>query len=98
MAGYNRQANKKRISLEDIMRISDALLPELDQELANTRKCLERIPDNKFSYKPHPKSMDMGTLAVHIATVCDWGVIILKQDDFDYAPPGAPFSTERAGV
>src|SRR5947208_16177962 len=72
------------------MPIADALLPEFDQEMANTRKCLERIPDNKFSYKPHPKSMDMGTLAVHIATVCDWGVIILKQDDFDYAPPGAP--------
>src|SRR5205814_443209 len=53
-----------------------------------TRKCLERIPDTKFSYKPHPKSFDMGSLAVHIATVCDWGVITLQSDNFDYAPVG----------
>ena len=71
------------------MRIADALLPEFDQEMANTRKCLERIPTAKFSYKPHPKSFDMGSLAVHIATVCDWGAITLAQDSFDYAPVGA---------
>jgi uncharacterized damage-inducible protein DinB len=70
------------------MRIADTLLPEFDQEMANTRKCLERIPDDKFSYKPHPKSFDMGGLAVHIATVCDWGVITLQSSDFDYAPVG----------
>ena len=70
------------------MRIADALLPEFDQEMANTRKCLERIPDNKFSYKPHPKSFDMGSLAVHMATVCDWGVITLQSENFDYAPVG----------
>ena len=72
------------------MRISDTLLPELDQELKNTRKCLERIPDDKFSFKPHPKSFDMGSLAVHIATMLDWGVTTLKSDSFDYAPAGAP--------
>jgi len=72
------------------MRIADALLPEFDQEMGNTRKCLERIPTAKFSYKPHPKSFDMGSLAVHIATVCDWGVVTMKADDFDYAPVGAP--------
>jgi len=71
------------------MRIADALLPEFDQEMGNTRKCLERIPTAKFSYKPHPKSFDMGSLAVHIATVCDWGAITLAQDSFDYAPVGA---------
>ena len=71
------------------MRIADTLLPEFDQEMANTRKCLERIPTDKFSYKPHPKSFDMGSLAVHLATVCEWGVITIKQDDFDYAPVGA---------
>jgi len=70
------------------MRIADALLPEFDQEMANTRKCLERIPDHKFSYKPHPKSFDMGSLAVHLATVCDWGVMTLQSDNFDYAPEG----------
>ena len=55
------------------MKITDTLLPEFDQEMANTRKCLARIPDDKFSYKPHPKSFDMGSLAMHIATMLDWG-------------------------
>jgi uncharacterized damage-inducible protein DinB len=70
------------------MKISDALLPEFDQEMATTRKCLLRIPDDKFSYKPHPKSFDMGGLAVHIATMLDWGVVTLQSDSFDYAPEG----------
>jgi uncharacterized damage-inducible protein DinB len=70
------------------MRISDALLPEFDQELKSTRKCLERIPDDKFSYKPHPKSFEMGALAVHIATMLGWGVTTIQSDNFDYAPEG----------
>ena len=70
------------------MKISDALLPEFDQEMANTRKCLARISDDKFSYKPHPKSFDMGGLAVHIATMLDWGAITVQSDSFDYAPVG----------
>ena len=72
------------------MRISDALLPEFDQEAANTRKCLERIPEDKFDYKPHPKSFDLRGLATHIATMIGWGVTTLQSDSFDYAPPGAP--------
>lgn len=71
------------------MRIADALLPEFDQEMENTRKCLERIPPDKFGYKPHPKSFDLGSLGAHIATVCDWGVVTMKNDTFDYAPAGA---------
>jgi uncharacterized damage-inducible protein DinB len=70
------------------MKISDALLPEFDQEVATTRKCLARIPDDKFSYKPHPKSFDMISLAVHIATMLGWGVTTLQSDSFDYAPVG----------
>jgi len=71
------------------MKIADAMLPELDQELASTRKCLARIPDDKFTYKPHPKSFDMGSLAMHIATMLDWGSTTLESDSFDYAPVGA---------
>ena len=41
--------------------ISQAILPEFDQEMANTRKSLERVPEDKFSYKPHPKSMATGS-------------------------------------
>src|ERR1022692_462209 len=70
------------------MKISDALLPEFDQEMATTRKCLARIPDGKFSYKPHPRSFEMGAVEVHIATLLDWGVLTLQTDSFDYAPVG----------
>ena len=45
------------------MSISQALLPEFDQEMANTRKLLERVPDGKSDYKPHEKSMTLGRLA-----------------------------------
>jgi len=70
------------------MKISDALLPEFDQEVKTTRKCLERIPEDKFTFKPHPKSFDMISLAVHIATMLGWGVTTLQSDSFDFAPVG----------
>jgi uncharacterized damage-inducible protein DinB len=80
-----------------MMKISDALLPEFDQEMANTRKCLARIPDDKFSYKPHPKSFEMGALAMHIATMLEWGVVTLNSDNFDYAPVGGePYVAPKA--
>ena len=44
------------------MRISETFLPEVEQEMAQTRKTLARVPDDKFSYKPHEKSMTMGQL------------------------------------
>jgi uncharacterized damage-inducible protein DinB len=72
------------------MRISEALLPEFDQESANTRKVLERCPEEKFGWKPHPKSFAMGSLATHIVNMAGWGIDTLKTESFDVAPPGAP--------
>jgi uncharacterized damage-inducible protein DinB len=77
------------------MRISDALLPEYDQEMANTRKVLERCPEEKYGWKPHAKSWDMATLASHIANMPGWGVETLTKDSFDLAPPGAPSYKEE---
>jgi len=51
------------------MTISEALLPEFDTETAVTRKFLERVPEDKFSWKPHEKSGTMGWLAAHIAAL-----------------------------
>ena len=42
------------------MAISKSLLPEFDNEMKNTRKTLERVPDEKFAWKPHDKSFPMG--------------------------------------
>jgi len=72
------------------MAINQALLPEFDHEMANTRKTLERIPDDKLGWKPHEKSMTLGRLAGHIAELPGWGAITVKQDSFDVAPVGAP--------
>jgi uncharacterized damage-inducible protein DinB len=72
------------------MKISDSLLPEFDQEMANTRKVLERVPAAKFSWKPHPKSSEFGALAAHIVNMAEWANLTLETDSFDYAPPGAP--------
>src|ERR1700704_4062156 len=51
------------------MTIVDGLLAELEQEAATTRRVLERIPQAHLSWKPHPKSMSLGQLALHVATV-----------------------------
>src|SRR5688572_27441934 len=72
------------------MAISQSLLPEFDMEFANTRKMLERVPDDKLAWKPHPKSMSMGGLATHIAEVPGWVGVTIQQDSFDFAPPDGP--------
>ena len=53
------------------MALSQALLPEFDHEFAGTRKSLERVPEDKFGWKPHPKSYSMGELATHLAVWAD---------------------------
>jgi uncharacterized damage-inducible protein DinB len=51
------------------MTIANALLAELEQEAHTTERVLERIPQAHLSWKPHPKSMSLGQLALHVATV-----------------------------
>ena len=72
------------------MAANEALLMEFDQEMANTRKTLERIPDGKFDWKPHAKSATLRQLALHVALFPNWMVEIFKTESLDIAPPGAP--------
>ena len=72
------------------MPIAAMLLPEFDQEMANTRKTLERIPEDKFSWTPHRKSFTMIRLASHIRNVPGWLKDTMTTDTLDIAPPGAP--------
>src|SRR5213078_1043491 len=60
-------------------------------EMANTRKVLERVPDGKFDYKPHPKSGTMGWLAGHIAGVAGWAKETFTVTELDMSPDGKPF-------
>jgi uncharacterized damage-inducible protein DinB len=72
------------------MPISQGLLGEYDHEMANARKALERVPDGKFDWKPHPKSMTMGALASHIAFIPQWGALTIQTPQFDTMPGGVP--------
>ncbi len=79
------------------MPLNQALLAELAHEMATTRKTLERVPDDKFSWQPHPKSMSMGRLATHIAELIGWVPNILKLESLDFAPVGgAPYQPKTA--
>jgi len=51
------------------MRIIDGLLAELEQEAGTTRRVLERVPEAHLAWKPHAKSMSLGQLALHVATI-----------------------------
>ena len=72
------------------MSIARSLLPEFDNEMANTRKTLERVPDGKFDWKPHQKSTAMGGLATHLSNIPTWAVYAIEQDSLDLAPGGKP--------
>jgi uncharacterized damage-inducible protein DinB len=82
------------------MSIAQALLPEFDHEMANTRKTLERIPENKLDFKPDPKSMTLGRLAGHIAEMPGWGGMTLSTDSLDIDPANFAglIATSRAQV
>jgi uncharacterized damage-inducible protein DinB len=75
-----------------MMSISDALLPEFDHEMANTRKTLERVPTEKFLWKPHEKSSPMGNLAGHLANLPSWVNFTIDQDSLDIRPNGIPWT------
>ncbi len=72
------------------MPLKDFLLPEFDQEMSATRKTLERIPEDKFDWKPHDKSMTLGRLASHLAKMPTWANSALEKDSLGLAPPSGP--------
>lgn len=72
------------------MTIGQSMLAEFDQEMQNTRKVLERLPDDKWGWKPHEKSGTVGWLAGHIATLPGWTTMTIKTEELDYAPVGGP--------
>jgi uncharacterized damage-inducible protein DinB len=79
------------------MPFSKTLLPEFDEEMKNTRKLLECVPDDKFDYQPHPKSMNLARLASHVAEMPSWTVFTLDQDVLDMQPGEQPhFAKSRA--
>src|SRR5204862_4151253 len=83
--------------MEEMMPISKMILPEFEREMANTRKTLERVPDDKFAWKPHEKSMTLGGLSTHLANIPSWTARTFDRDELDVAPPGSgPYRLEEA--
>lgn len=67
------------------MSLTEALLAELDYEMANTRKTLERVPEDKMDWRPHERSWTLGELATHIANIPSWTPMTLEHESFDLA-------------
>jgi len=74
------------------MSISQMLLPEFDNEIKNTRKLLECVPDGKFDYKPHEKSMSLGRLAGHVAEIPSYGTATIRLEKLEMKAGEKPFS------
>jgi len=77
------------------MSFSQTLLPEFDEEMKNTRKLLQCVPDGKLDYRPHSKSMTLGRLASHVAELPGWTNFTLGQEVLELQPD---FKPEIAGT
>lgn len=72
------------------MALVDALLPEFDREMGQTRKLLERVPDGQFDWRPHPTSVTLGRLAEHLTEMPLWASTTMTQGSLE-------MTTERPG-
>jgi uncharacterized damage-inducible protein DinB len=73
------------------MSIAQMLLPEFEEEMANTRKLLALIPEGNLEFKPHEKSMTLGRLAGHVAEMPVWAKTTMEVDVLDLQPGMQPF-------
>src|SRR6187431_2145352 len=69
-----------------MMKLNEFLLAELDREVARSRRALEQVPEGKYDWKPHEKSMIFGYLADMVATIPTWITMEINRDDLDVAP------------
>ena len=72
------------------MSFVDSYLPEFDQEMAQTRRILELVPDKLLDWKAHEHLNSIGWVASHIADTLSWVGVTLQDASFDVAPVGQP--------
>lgn len=72
------------------MELSRSLLPEFDHEMANTRKVLDRVPQDKADFRPHPRSMTLARLAGHLAELPGFAARAMTTESLDLAPADGP--------
>ena len=82
--------------------ITEAFIQEFESEAATTRRVLERVPQDRLTWKPHPKSMSLGTLALHIAMspgfICDWALKDSVEMSGSFDAPEAKSTSELLTV
>lgn len=71
--------------MENVKMLGQWFLKELDAEASASRKCLERIPEKLFDWKPHEKSMALGYLALLVAEIPKWIIHIIEKSEIDFA-------------
>lgn len=76
------------------MKLNEFLLAELDREVERSRRALEQVPEGKYDWKPHEKSMIFGYLSEMVATIPMWIAMQVTQDDLDIAPAAAKIKQE----
>ena len=78
------------------MSYAETILPEFDREMANTRKMLERVPEDKLEWQAHPKSHTIGWNANHLPEILGWVEGVLAAPSWDIAPPGGePYQSPK---
>ena len=80
------------------MTFAEIFLPEFDHEMTTTRALLERVPFNHPTWKPHPKSTDLGTLASHLVNLAGFGARIATEPEINFAPAdGSAYVAKQYG-
>src|SRR5580765_6029241 len=72
------------------MKLNEFLLAELDREVDRSRRALEQVPEGKYDWKPHEKSMAFGYLSDMVATIPSWIVMEVTKNELDVAPAQGP--------
>ena len=76
----------KSTSEMGLMKMTELFLGELDREVERSRRALEQVPEGKFDWKPHEKSMIFGYLADMVASIPSWIAMEVNQNELDVAP------------
>jgi hypothetical protein len=80
------------------MPINELLLREFDREMSNTRKTLQRVPAEKWDWKPQEKSGSLGWMAGHVATLAGFTIVTIKKPDLDLADASIPKVEKHADL
>ena len=80
------------------MAIADAMLMEMDMEEKTTQRVLERVPETKLTWKPHPKAYSLGQLAMHIAVAQGRVATAAVEDVHEFGPTAPPEPKNRQEI